>query len=145
VYFQGFYTPTCCPEYLKRENFQKLREVISRLNIHTTTVTDYLKQATPGLTRFVLLDHMDWMSCTNPQALTEEWNAILQSAAPNARAIFRSAGLKVNYLDHLRATHNGKESELGSLLRYHPELAAELHERDRVHTYGSFYIADLPG
>ena len=87
---------------------------------------------------------MDWMSCTNPQALTEEWNAILANAAPGARAIFRSAGLCVNYLDHLRVRFAGKESELGSLLRYHPEKAAELHARDRVHTYGSFYIADLP-
>ena len=26
---------------------------------------------------------------------------------------------------------------------YRRELAAELHARDRVHTYGSFYIADL--
>ena len=93
VYFQGFYTPTCCPEYLKRENFEPLRRAMPRLNIHTTTVTDYPEPGQPGLTRFVLLDHMDWMSCTNPQALTEEWNAILASAAPGARAIFRSAGL----------------------------------------------------
>ena len=34
--------------------------------------------------------------------------------------------------------------ELGGLLRYNPALAAELHAQDRVHTYGSFYIADLP-
>jgi S-adenosylmethionine-diacylglycerol 3-amino-3-carboxypropyl transferase len=92
----------------------------------------------------VLLDHMDWMSCANPQALTEEWNAILRSAAPGARAIFRSAGLQVDYLDHLRVDFKGEQRELGSLLRYHPALAAELHARDRVHTYGSFHIADLP-
>jgi S-adenosylmethionine-diacylglycerol 3-amino-3-carboxypropyl transferase len=144
VYFQGFYTPTCCPEYLKPENFEALRRALPRLNIHTTTVTDYLRQARPGLTRFVLLDHMDWMSCTNPAALTQEWDAILASAAPGARALFRSAGLRVNYLDHLRVSHRGREAELGSLLRYHTDWAAALHERDRVHTYGSFYIADLP-
>ena len=87
---------------------------------------------------------MDWMSCVNPQALVEEWNGILASAAPGARAIFRSAGLKVSYLDHLKVQHRGQEQELGSLLVYHPELAARLHARDRVHTYGSFYIAGLP-
>jgi S-adenosylmethionine-diacylglycerol 3-amino-3-carboxypropyl transferase len=32
---------------------------------------------------------------------------------------------------------------LGEQLTYHRELAAELHARCRVHTYGSFYIADL--
>lgn len=144
VYFQGFYTPECCPEYLKRENFDKLRTLLPRLKIHTTTVTDYLKSAEPGLTRFVLLDHMDWMSSVNPQALVDEWDAILASAAPGARAIFRSAGLKVNYLDHLEVTVGGRKKDLGSLLTYQPELAAQLHQRDRVHTYASFYIADLP-
>jgi S-adenosylmethionine-diacylglycerol 3-amino-3-carboxypropyl transferase len=144
VYFQGFYTLECCPEYLKRENFDRLRSCLSRLSIHTCTVTDYLRQARAGLTRFVLLDHMDWMSCANPQALIEEWNAILASAAPGARAIFRSAGLRVDYLDHLRVRFGSRECELGSLLRYHPEWSSELHESDRVHTYGSFHIADLP-
>jgi S-adenosylmethionine-diacylglycerol 3-amino-3-carboxypropyl transferase len=143
VYFQGFYTRECCPEYLKESNFARLRALMPRLKIHTTTVTDYLRQAEPGLTRFVLLDHMDWMSCTNPQALTEEWDAILASAAPGARAIFRSAGLKCNYLDHLQVTHGGRRRELGGLLRYDERVAAELHARDRVHTYGSFYVADL--
>jgi hypothetical protein len=28
-------------------------------------------------------------------------------------------------------------------MTYHPEWAARLHAVDRVHTYGSFYIADL--
>jgi S-adenosylmethionine-diacylglycerol 3-amino-3-carboxypropyl transferase len=144
VYFQGHYTHDCCPEYLKKENFDRLRTALPRLHVHTSTVTDFLRQAPPGLSKFVLLDHMDWMSCNNPQGLVDEWNAILASARPGARVIFRSAGLRVNYLDHLHVTYRGDRHELGSLLRYHPELAAELHARDRVHTYGSFYIADLP-
>lgn len=144
VYFQGFYTPESCPEYLKRDNFERLKSLMPRLKIHTTTVTEYLRQAEPGLTRYVLLDHMDWMSCVHPDALMEEWNAMLQSAAPGARAIFRSAGLRVNYLDHLKVRHRGRETDLGTLLTYHSDLAAQLHARDRVHTYGSFYVADLP-
>ncbi|MFO0878029.1 MAG: BtaA family protein [Gemmataceae bacterium] len=144
VYIQGHYTPECCPEYLKRENFDRLRSLMPKLEIHTSTLTDFLRQAQPGITRFVLLDHMDWMSCVHPSVLVEEWNAILSSAAPGARAIFRSAGLKVNFLDHLQVQHRGRNVELGTLLRYNPELAADLHQRDRVHTYGSFHIADLP-
>lgn len=144
VYFQGHYTPDCCPEYLRRDNFEALRAALPRLTIHTSTLTDFLKRAEPGLTRFVLLDHMDWMSFANPQALVDEWNAILTAAAPGARAIFRSAGLRVNFLDHLRVQHRGQERELGGLLHYHTALAADLHKRDRVHTYGSFHIADLP-
>ncbi|MFO0927432.1 MAG: BtaA family protein [Gemmataceae bacterium] len=144
VYLQGHYTPECCPEYLRRENFAALRAALPRLKIHTATLTDFLRTVEPGLTRFVLLDHMDWMSSVHPQALVDEWNAILAAAAPGARVIFRSAGLRVNFLDHLQVTHGGRERELRDLLRYHPDLAAELHKKDRVHTYGSFHIADLP-
>ena len=38
---------------------------------------------------------------------------------------------------------SGKTHALTEHLTLHPELAAELHQKDRVHTYGSFYIADL--
>ena len=144
VYLQGFYEPDCCPEYLRKENFEALRSLMPRLHIHTMTLTEFARKATPGLTRFVLLDHMDWMSSVMPEALQEEWEAILSAAAPGARAIFRSAGLKVDFLDHLKVQYNGTRQPLGSLLRYNTALAAELHPKDRVHTYGSFYIADLP-
>jgi S-adenosylmethionine-diacylglycerol 3-amino-3-carboxypropyl transferase len=145
VYLQGYYTKECCPEYLKPANFVALRERLGRLKIHTAPLVDFLQGTDPGLSKFVLLDHMDWLSCHNPAGLVDEWNAILATARPGARAIYRSAGLKVDYLDHLRVRHRGLEADLGTLLRYHPEKMAALHARDRVHTYGSFYIADLPG
>jgi S-adenosylmethionine-diacylglycerol 3-amino-3-carboxypropyl transferase len=145
VYLQGHYTPDCCPEYLKRDNFDRLRAgLLDRLKIYTCTVTDFLRQTEAGISKFILLDHMDWMSWYYPQALVEEWNAILARARAGARAIFRSAGLKVRYLDPLRVQFRGRETPLGTLLTYHRDLAAELHARDRVHTYGSFSIADLP-
>jgi S-adenosylmethionine-diacylglycerol 3-amino-3-carboxypropyl transferase len=145
VYLQGHYTPECCPEYLKLENFNRLKNgLLTRLKVHTNTVTGFLQSTAAGISKFVLLDHMDWMSWYYPQALVEEWNAILAAARPSARVIFRSAGLQVRYLDPLRVRHRSRESQLGSLLRYQPQLASELHARDRVHTYGSFYIADLP-
>jgi S-adenosylmethionine-diacylglycerol 3-amino-3-carboxypropyl transferase len=145
VYLQGFYTPSCCPEYLKPANFDRLRRgLLDRLKIYTGSVTGFLHQAPAGLSKFVLLDHMDWMSWYYPHALVEEWNAILAGARAGARVIFRSAGLRVRYLDPLRVHYRGRETALGGLLTYQRDLAAELHSRDRVHTYGSFYIADLP-
>ncbi len=144
VYLQGHYDSYSCPEYLREENFDTLRKNIDRLQIHTSTITDFLRQTEPGISKFTLLDHMDWMSCHHPVGLIEEWNAILDKARPGARVIYRSAGLKVGYLDHLPVNYAHKTQPLGSLLSYHPKLAADLHVRDRVHTYGSFYIADLP-
>lgn len=145
VYLQGHYTPECCPEYLKRDNFDRLRQLLPRLKIHTATVTEFLRGTEPGISKFVLLDHMDWMSFNNPQGLVDEWNAILDRARPGARVIFRSAGMRVDYLDHLQVSYRHRSTELGQLLRYNPELSRDLHRIDRVHTYGSFMIADLPG
>jgi S-adenosylmethionine-diacylglycerol 3-amino-3-carboxypropyl transferase len=145
VYLQGHYTLECCPEYLKPANFARLKALLPRLHIHTSTMTDFLRRTKPGLSRFVLLDHMDWMAFNHPQGLVDEWNAILDKSRPNARAIFRSAGLKVDYLDHLKVHYRGRPTELGELLRYNPDLTDRLHKMDRVHTYGCFSVADLPG
>jgi S-adenosylmethionine-diacylglycerol 3-amino-3-carboxypropyl transferase len=46
-------------------------------------------------------------------------------------------------LDRVQVQKNGHPVPLNNFLTYHKELADELHAKDRVHTYGSFYIADL--
>ena len=46
--------------------------------------------------------------------------------------------------DNVRIRVGGQEFLLPELLQLHEELARDLHQRDRVHTYGSFHIADLP-
>jgi S-adenosylmethionine-diacylglycerol 3-amino-3-carboxypropyl transferase len=89
----------------------------------------------------VLLDHMDWMSSYYPEALAEEWIAILGRAAPRARVIFRSAHAAPRYLDQLELGASG--GRLGEHLVFHRELAAELQRLDRVHTYAGFHVADV--
>ncbi len=145
VYVDGHYTADCRPEYLARENFEQLRRRLPDLRIHTGSLTDYLRRTETRFTRFVLLDHMDWMVGNLRPALAEEWTAILANAAPNARAIYRSAGCTTPWLDPLTVRHDGRERRLGDLLRRRPELADPLHAVDRVHTYGSFHIVDLLG
>ena len=87
---------------------------------------------------------MDWMASFNPAWLDSEWEAILQRAVPGqTRILWRSGGLRTEYVDQINVTRDGKAVKMGELLKYYPEWAAELHEKDRVHTYGSFYIADL--
>jgi S-adenosylmethionine-diacylglycerol 3-amino-3-carboxypropyl transferase len=144
VYALGRYTPGCCPEYLKRENFERLRASLGRLRIHTRTLTEHLAQSEPGFTRFVLLDHMDWMHGNLRRALADEWNGILEKAARGSRVIYRSAGCSTPWLDALDVRFRGRSERLGGLLRRHTEWAEALHARDRVHTYGSFHIVDLP-
>ena len=86
---------------------------------------------------------MDWLSNRHYPLLESEWQAIADRAAPHARILWRSGGLRTDFVDRARVQFHGQRRLVGELLRYERELAAELHERDRVHTYGSFYIANL--
>lgn len=144
VYLTGEYSPDCCPEYLKPENFALLKAGLSgRISVHTTSILDFLINHESKISRYVLLDHMDWLSAHHHPVLARQWQAILDRATPDARAIWRSGGLRVDYVDPIQVSVAGERRRVGDLLDYHRDLAAELHRRDRVHTYGSFYIADL--
>lgn len=144
VYLYGEYTPTCCPAYLKPENYQRLRDGgVDRISVHTATIEQFLKSCTTPISRFVLLDHMDWLSCFRVPALQQEWQAIVNRAAQHTRIIWRSGALRVDYVDPLEVQVHGRPTRVGDLLTYHQDLAKDLHAKDRVGTYGSFYIADL--
>lgn len=144
VYINGEYTPDCCPEYLKKENFERLKGgLIDNVTAHTDTVQGFLEGHPGQISRFVLLDHMDWLSDKFFPHLEAEWQAILERAAPDTRLIWRSGGLRTDYLDRVYVNVRGVETPLQELLHYERELAEELHEKCRVHTYGSFYIAEL--
>ncbi|PWV64469.1 DUF3419 family protein [Plasticicumulans acidivorans] len=141
LYVRGHYTQDCCPEYLKRDNFYRLKEGLAeRVVPHTTTVTEFLQGSGERISRFVLLDHMDWMSVYHPDLLAQEWDAILARATPDARLIFRSAHAGADYLDGVRL---GDGTRLMDRLQFHRELAARLQREDRVHTYAGFHIATL--
>lgn len=144
VYATGSYTPGCCPEYIKEESFLRLKAgLVDRIRIHTASVLGFLETAPAAISRFVLLDHMDWLADHSLPLLEREWQAIVERAAPGARAIWRSGGLRTDYLDAIQVRRAGSVWQLNELLTHHDQLARELHAQDRVHTYGSFYVADI--
>jgi S-adenosylmethionine-diacylglycerol 3-amino-3-carboxypropyl transferase len=144
VYMTGQYTPQCCPEYLKPENFQKLKDGLGeRVEVYTDTVQGHLEKYDRPISRFVLLDHMDWLSGAHLAALEQEWQWIVRRAAPGTRLIWRSAGLRTDFVDQLPITVDGQSRRVGELLSYDRRLAEHLHPQCRVHTYGSFHIADM--
>ncbi len=144
VYASGAYTKSCCPEYLEEKNFYALKDGLAdRVHVHTDTVDGFLRRFDGTISRFVLLDHMDWLSDRLYDTLVAEWNAIFAKGAPGARVIWRSGGLYTGYIDTVPIQMRGGTENLGGLLRFYRDRAAELHKQDRVHTYGSFYIADL--
>ena len=147
VYVRGHYTEACCPEYLKPDNFARLKGgsgqggLAERISLHTCTVSQFLTGAERPISKFVLLDHMDWMSSYQPRALAEEWGLILRHARRDARVIFRSAHAAPGYLERLEV--GPERSPLHERLRFHPELSAVLQPLDRVHTYAGFHVADV--
>jgi S-adenosylmethionine-diacylglycerol 3-amino-3-carboxypropyl transferase len=140
VYLTGRYTRDCCPAYLTERGFSALRDgLVDRIHIHTGTVTDVLSAGGSPITHFVLLDHMDWMSDHAPAALAEEWDAIVERAAPRAQVLIRSAHAAPPFLDWLRIGPGQRAFD--DLFDRDDDLAACLHQLDRVHTYAGFVIA----
>jgi len=141
LYLRGRYQRNCCPEYLRPANFTALKSGLAEsVEIHTGTVTDFLRHGNTPITKFVLLDHMDWMSSFYPEALQEEWDAIVERASPGARIIFRSAHRHPGYLAAVKVAGRPMQEQL----RFHDGLALALEPLDRVHTYAGFHIADMP-
>ncbi len=149
VYLTGEYTPECCPEYLKPDNFARLKGTDSepglakRVHTQTTTILDHLQQSDHKYSHFVLLDHMDWMAEHMQDMLAKQWQTIIDRADDDAKILWRSAAVICEFVDPIKVRVDGAERRLGEVLDYNRELADELHAVDRVHTYGSFSIATL--
>jgi S-adenosylmethionine-diacylglycerol 3-amino-3-carboxypropyl transferase len=144
VYLTGRYSRQCCPEYLKPENFEKLKGgLVDRISVHTGSVQEFLEGHDAAISKFVLLDHMDWLSGKHFPLLEQEWQAIVRRASRGARLIWRSGGLETDFVNRARVVIDGQRREVGEIVAYHPEFARHLHQKCRVHTYGSFHIVDL--
>lgn len=143
LYLRGRYSRDNCPEYLREENYAALRTASDRICLHTGTVTDFLQRTPERISKFVLLDHMDWMSSYAPRALAEEWLAVLDRATPGARVILRSAHADPGYLRTLSVGAGAARRRLSERVTFHPALARELSRGDRVHTYAGFHIGDI--
>ncbi len=143
-YLRGGYTPTCCPEYLKPGNFAALKAgLVDRVEVRTATVANLLAADPRPLSRFVLLDHLDWMGAHCPMDLGEEWRLILERATPDALALFRSARAEPGWLADARIGSPNSPIRLKDRLRFDRALADRLHQLDRVGTYGGFHIAEI--
>ncbi len=133
VYLTGAYTPECCPNYLRPENFAQLRDRALRVSLHTTTLTAFLQRHPGTYSHFVLLDHQDWLAWHQPQVLAEEWQAIFAHSRPGTKILLRSAGFDLTFIP----------PEALARLRFFPELTEPLHRQDRVGTYGSLHLAEV--
>lgn len=133
VYLTGSYTLDCCPNYLRKDNFNALAGTVDRVQTHTTTVTGFLRENPGTYSHYVLLDHQDWLAWHDPEGLREEWDLILANSRPGTKILMRSAGLDLSFVPE----------DVQSRLHFFPERTTPLHVTDRVGTYGSLHFAEV--
>lgn len=133
VYATGRYTRECCPNYLRAENLADLRQGASRVKAHTSTVTEFLRSNPGQYSHYVLLDHQDWLAAHDTAGLQEEWELLLKNSRPGTRILMRSASPAIDFIP----------AAAQQRLRFFPDLANHLHQRDRVGTYGSTLLAEV--
>ncbi len=133
VYLHGAYSRDCCPNYLREEHFDTLRDRAERVRVHTGTLSAFLQANEGPFDRYILLDHQDWMAAHLPAALEEEWQLVIARSAPEARVLMRSASLDIDFLPEFA------QARMQPLA----DTCAHWHQRDRVGTYGSVLCARL--
>lgn len=119
------------PEYLKAENYERLKRNAGNIRTKIGSITEELKnQPDATFNRFVFLDAQDWM---NAEMMTELWSAIAEKGEPGARIIFRTAGAASPIETNLPA-------DLREKFVYEEELSKELFKQDRASIYGGFHL-----
>jgi S-adenosylmethionine-diacylglycerol 3-amino-3-carboxypropyl transferase len=132
VYLRGQYTEECCPNYLRREHQATLRNRVSRISTHSTTIANFLREHPAAYSHYVLLDHQDWMAAHQPRALEEEWRLILENSRPGTAILMRSASPSIDFIPAFA---------MERLLPEDPAALEKIHRRDRVGTYGCTFLA----
>ncbi|MET3138547.1 S-adenosylmethionine-diacylglycerol 3-amino-3-carboxypropyl transferase [Undibacterium sp. GrIS 1.2] len=78
------------PMYLQKAYFKDLRQNIDRVHPHHISLTEFLrKQANHSMDAYLFLDAQDWM---DQRQLTELWEEVTRTAAPDAKVVFRTGG-----------------------------------------------------
>jgi len=97
----GEYHPEICPNYLKRDYFEKLRQNLlnntTSVRINTQKYIDVLESGGPngeGFSKVILMDHMDWFS---EEMAVEEIKALWDNVRPGGKVFWRSAESKPWY------------------------------------------------
>jgi S-adenosylmethionine-diacylglycerol 3-amino-3-carboxypropyl transferase len=133
LYFKGHYDRDCCPHYLMPENYHDLSKSVHQIHTHTSTLSEFLRNAPGKYTHFVLLDHQDWLAANNKPALQEEWDLIFANSAPGAKILLRSAAFNRDFIPQ----------EVQNKVCFDDNLVQNVQLTDRVGTYASTHFGVL--
>jgi len=127
VCLTGKYTKDCCPRYLEKENFLRLKneKLVDKLVLRTDTFQNVLKDG--RYSKIILMDHMDWL---NEEEVREFSKDLAKHVVEGGQLIWRSASTKPWYAKFIQ-DHSFEVKKISDASAY----------MDRVNMYASFYTA----
>ena len=139
-YCSGSFSEDCCPDYLKEENYSKVKDRLDRIVIHTEFIDNVCIKASENgdtITKAILLDHMDWLE---ENEIIREWDIYKKYCHKDCIYLWRSASKKkyigcLNELDYIQ--HYVLDHKKEKIVRDHDKFF------DRVGTYYSTCLAKI--
>lgn len=141
---KGNYRKDCLPYFLRKENFDKIRKNLHKVEIIQSSVEEYLDKIDYKINKFNLSDIFEYMSAENYSKLMEK---IYDNAEDNALLAYwnliverNSEKLGYKVADSGTAV-TGKEKNLdGKKFERMKELDSRLHKRDMTFFYTDFVV-----
>jgi len=140
----GNYRKDCLPYFLRKENFDKIRKNLHKVEILQSSVEEYLDQIDFKIDKFNLSDIFEYMSAENYSKLMEK---IYDNAEDNALLAYWNLIVERNSekLDYKKTDSEiavtGKEKNVnGRKYERMKELDRKLHEKDMTFFYTDFVV-----
>ena len=140
----GNYRKDCLPYFLRKENFDKIRKNLHKVEIIQSSVEEYLDQIDFKINKFNLSDIFEYMSAENYSKLMGK---IYDNAENNALLAYWNLIVERNSekLDYKKTDSEiavtGKETNVnGKKYERMKELDRKLHEKDMTFFYTDFVV-----
>ena len=140
----GNYRKDCLPYFLRKENFDKIRKNLHKVEIIQSSVEEYLDQIDFKINKFNLSDIFEYMSAENYSKLMGK---IYDNAENNALLAYWNLIVERNSekLDYKKTDSEiavtGKEKNVnGRKYERMKELDRKLHEKDMTFFYTDFVV-----
>ena len=140
----GNYRKDCLPYFLRKENFDKIRRNLHKVEILQSSVEEYLDQIDFKINKFNLSDIFEYMSAENYSKLMEK---IYDNAENNALLAYWNLIVERNSekFDYKKTDSEiavtGKEKNVnGRKYERMKELDRKLHEKDMTFFYTDFVV-----
>lgn len=129
LYFNGYYSKDICPNYLKKENFEKIKNKINKLIIINDEIINSIDK--DQFTIINLLDHQDWHLIKNRDYLVKLWTKI-NSSENIEKILFRTISSDKKIFSDL--INNDIKTKIFT--------NKDLNYKDRVSTYYYTYLVN---